>query len=59
MLGDGNGCEAQVELVKSLKDFHPFEENLLAEGNGYWADAGTFAVGIDLERYAVNSDAML
>lgn len=57
MLGDGNGCEAQVELVKALKDFHPFEENLL--GDDYFTDGGTFAVGIDLERYAVNSDAML
>jgi hypothetical protein len=47
-------------LVKSLKDFHPFEENLLAEGNGYMHSTdSTFAVGIDLERYAVNSDAML
>ena len=55
-------------MLKSLKDFHPFEENLLAEGNGYMHNTGTantsgldstFAVGIDLERYAVNSDAML
>lgn len=43
-----------------MKDFNPFEENLLQEGNGYMnATDGTFAVGIDLERYSVNSDAML
>jgi hypothetical protein len=47
-------------LIKSLKDFSPFEENLLGFDNGYMHPTdGTFAVGIDLERYSVNSDAML